>query len=66
MKKMKPAEKAALIEWIAFISIALFVYVLHSNFQSSVKSHRATHAKIQDVNPDILKSVSDQFYSRNH
>ena len=66
MKKMKPAEKAALIEWIAFISIALFVYVLHSNFQSNVEEHRAVHSKIQDVNPNILKSVSDQFYSRNH
>ena len=69
MKKLSPskqAAKAARIEWIAFISLFLFVLFLHSQFQAKTAEYRKANPKIENVQPDILKAVSVARATRNH
>ena len=58
MKKLKPAERAAAIEWLAFISLLLFALLLHSNFKSKTAEYRKVNPKIENVQPHILEATS--------
>jgi len=69
MKKLSPskqAAKAARLEWIAFISLSLFAYFLHSQFQAKTAEYRKANPKIENVQPQILKAVSVARATRNH
>ena len=69
MKKLSPskqAAKAARLEWIAFISLSLFVLFLHSQFQAKTAEYRKANPKIENVQPNILKAVSVARATRNH
>ena len=69
MKKLSPskqAAKAARLEWIAFISLSLFVLFLHSQFQAKTAEYRKANPKIENVQPNILKAVSVARATRNY
>jgi hypothetical protein len=69
MKKLTSsarAARAARREWIAFISLSLFVLFLHSQFQAKAAEYRKANPKIENVQPQILKAVSVARAAQTH